>query len=211
MSIKKLIIIGAGNFGREMLAWSLASELFNNWKVFGFIDDDLEALNGYNVGYPIVSTINEYLPKEDDVFICSINNPNVKLEVCEKLKSIGAKFINIIHPMAIVGPNCTIGEGVILCPFSMLTSHVNLGNYVTINAHSTIGHDAVLGDGCTLSGHCDITGFAHLEKGVFMGSGSRILPKAHIGEYAFIGAGSVVLRKVKAKRKVFGIPAQYID
>lgn len=212
MSVKNLVIIGAGNFAREVVAWAEDINKTNrNWEIKGLLDDNMNVLDGYHLKYPILSTISEYVPQPYDVFVCSIGNPELKLDICNRFVSMGAEFINIIHPTAIIGPNCNIGNGIIMCPYSVITTNVTLGNFVTINVHSTIGHDAKVEDGCTLSGHCDVTGFAHLKKGVFMGTGARVLPKARVEEFATIGAGSVVLKKVHSGRTVFGVPAKYID
>jgi sugar O-acyltransferase (sialic acid O-acetyltransferase NeuD family) len=210
--LKNLIIVGAGNFGRELLCWAMdIPENQREWEIKGFIDDDLHSLDGYDVIVPILHTITDYHPKHNDVFICAISRPQVKLVVCKTLEDKGATFINIIHPTCVIGSHNKIGVGVVMCPYSAITTHVTIGNHVTINLHSTIGHDAVLEEGVTLSGHCDVTGFVHLCKGVYLGSGARLLPRARAEEFSTIGAGTVVLKKVKAYKTVFGVPAKYIN
>ena len=43
--MKRLIIIGAGGFGREVLEWALQSEAFGReWEPAGFIDDREDTL-----------------------------------------------------------------------------------------------------------------------------------------------------------------------
>lgn len=212
MSLKQLIIIGAGNFGREVLCW--AKDIPGDqrtWEIKGFIDDNLSSLDGYDVGIPILSSISDYVPQPDELFICAIANPKIKIKVCRELEDKGAVFTNIFHPTSVVGSNNSLGKGIVMCPYSVVTTNVTIGNHVTINLHSTIGHDAVLEDGVTLSAHCDITGFVHLEKGVFLGSGARLLPKARAEQFAVIGAGCVVLKHVKAHKTVFGVPAKYLN
>ena len=61
--MKKIIIVGAGGFGRELLQWikdiNAQSKSGGVWEIVGFIDDDLHALDGVEVDYPIVGSIRE--------------------------------------------------------------------------------------------------------------------------------------------------------
>ncbi|MFH0725709.1 MAG: acetyltransferase [Pseudomonadota bacterium] len=208
--MKRLMIIGAGGFGREMLAWLEATEKTACYEASGFLDKNSKALDGYGIDLPILGDPDHYQPKSDDLFICAFGNTREKLRICRSLKARGGQFATFIHPTAVIGKNCSIGEGSILCPGAVVTSNVRIGSFVTLNVFATVGHDAVIGDGSTLSGHCDVTGFAFLGEGVFMGSHAAVLPGAVVGDYAVIGAGSVVLKKAAAKTTVFGVPARCI-
>ncbi len=211
LKMKRLLIIGAGGFGREVLHWALDVRPQNrDWEVSGFLDADPAVLDAYNCRLPILADPLHYSPQEDDCFICAIGHPSTKLKVCRSLKERGAHFITLIHPTAIHGRRCVLGEGCIFCPGSIITVDVTIGDFVTVNAHSTIGHNAVVGQGCTLSGHVDVTGYASLGEGVFLGSHAVVLPGATVGDYAVVGAGSVVLKKVKAGATVMGVPAKQI-
>jgi len=209
--MKRLLIVGAGGFGREVLNWVRdIPKQIRNWEIGGFLDANPAALDGYDCGLPILADPMNYHLQDDDCLICAIAQPATKLRVCRYLINNGAKFITLIHPSAIIGSRCVIGEGCVFCPGSIITADVTIGDLVTVNANSTIGHDAVVGQGCTLSGHVDITGFASLGEGVFLGSHAVVLPGAKVGDYAIVGAGSVVLKKVKAGATVMGVPAKQI-
>lgn len=209
--MKRLIIIGAGGFGREVLQWALDCEkVQNEWKVTGFLDDNFAALDGYDCSFPILGDTSSYQIDNNDRFICAVGNPTIKLKLCTSLKDRGGIFTTLIHPSAYVGDRCVLGIGCILSYGALLTTDVKLGNFVTINVYTTVGHDVIIDDGCTLSAHCDVTGFARLERGVFLGTHASILPGGKIGEQAVVGAGSVVLRKVPAGATVMGVPAKQI-
>lgn len=209
--MKKLLILGAGGFGREVHSW------LSDWcsknsdvEIVGFIDDNLSALDGFDGTPPIISRISDYQPSVDEFIVCAIGNPQIKKTIIGILLSKKARFFTLQHPSAIIGKRVTLGVGAVICPNVIITTDIHIGDFVTINAASTVGHDAFIGDYCTLSGHCDVTGGAKLEECVFMGSHATVLPKAHVGINACIGAGSVVLRKVAPNSTVFGVPAKRI-
>lgn len=209
--MKKLLIIGAGGFGREVLGYALdIPKEQRNWEIYGFLDDNPNALDGYDLEYKIVSSIKEYIPKKDEVFICALGEPKLKLKICREFESKGAMFISLIHPTAIIGRTSTYGNGLIMAPYSVITENICLGKYVTINIFSGFGHNSKAEDGCTLSSHCDITGYAYLEEGVFLGSHVSILPNVKIGRCTRVGAGSVVIKNVSPNVVVFGNPAKII-
>lgn len=209
--MKKLIIIGAGGLGREVLGYALdIPKEKRDWEVHGFIDDNSNALDNYNLEYKIVGSIKDYNSKSDEVFICALGEPKLKIKICLELKAKGASFINLIHPTASIGRTSTYGEGLVMAPNSVVTENVRLGKFVTINVFSVIGHDAVAEDGCTLSPHCAVTGFTYLEEGVFLGSHASVIPNIRVGKYSRIGAGSVVLKRVPPDVVMFGNPAKTI-
>lgn len=77
--MKKLIIIGASGFGREVLCWALDCEkVQHNWRMHGFLDENLKALDGFDCKYSILDTPSNYLPTKEDVFICAIGDPEKK-------------------------------------------------------------------------------------------------------------------------------------
>jgi sugar O-acyltransferase (sialic acid O-acetyltransferase NeuD family) len=209
--MRKLIIIGAGDFGREVLDWALAVPAGRrDWEVAGFLDANPSALNNYPCQIGVLGNPATYNPSSRDCFICAIGHPTTKLRVCREIVERGGEFITLVHPTAVVGSHNVIGAGSLLCPGSVITTNVTLGRFVTLNLHATVGHNAVLGEGCTLSPHCDITGRATLGEGVFLGSHASVLPSVQVGDYAVIGAGSVVIRKVAAGATVIGVPAKQV-
>lgn len=211
---RKLIIIGAGNFGREILSW-IEDINTNEYKIYGFIDDGgheaQKELLQFGIKTPVVGTIKDYTPCDDEVFICSISNPKYKLDICLRFQRMGANFINIVHPTAIIGKRSKLGVGIIACPYVVISNDSSIGDFVIVNIFSSIGHDTIVETGCTLSAHCDVTGYAHLMKGVMMGSHASVLPEVRVGEFAIIGAGSVAIREVPPNKTVFGVPAKNIN
>lgn len=210
--MKRLIIAGAGGFGREVYAWAKAHpDCGRQWEIAGFLDDNEAALDGFDYPCAILGTVAEYAPEADDVFVCAIGSPAIKRKVCEQLLERSAEFINLVHPTAVLGMNVKLGKGVIVCPYAIITCDVQIGDFVAVNCHSSVGHDVRMADWVTLSGHCDVTGQVELGEMAFLGSGARILPLKQVGARALIGAGSVVISHVPADTKVFGNPARAFE
>lgn len=208
---KNVIIIGAGQSGREIFTWAAqAISAGSHLRIKGFLDDKSDALRGYDYEPGILGDVASYEIQEKDVFVCAIGNPITKAKCCNLIEERGGRFINIIHPLANIGFNVDLGVGVILGPFTSVTSDIKIGSHVSIGALSNVGHDTVVGDWSQISSHCGLNGCATLGEGVFLGSHACILPRVKIGDWAFVGAGSIVVRDVDARVKVFGNPAKAI-
>lgn len=209
--MNRLLIVGAGGFGREVLCWLLdIPEEERDWEIAGFLDTNPLALKGYTCSYPILGNPLNFDLQEDDRLVCAIGDPKTKLRLCGALKERGGEFFTLVHKTAVIGMRCKIGEGSVVCPGAIITSDVNIGKFVTVNVHASVGHDSMIGDGSTLSGHADVTGFVKIGRGVFLGSHAAVIPKAQVGDFAVVGAGSVVVRRVKPNITVMGVPARQL-
>lgn len=208
MTVKNLIIAGAGGFGREVFTWARQAWGFQGqWRFKGFLDDNLEIYDRNLHPKPVISTIRDYEPGEGEFFLCAVGKPQVKEHMAEALMKKGLSPATLIHPSVLIGRNVEIGEGAILCPNVVLTCDISLGRFVTLNVATAVGHDSVIGDWSQTSAFCDLTGGSKVGKRVFFGSRASLLPRISVGDGAVIGAGSVVVRDVKAGQTVFGAPA----
>ena len=196
--MKNLVIVGAGGCGREVLQWAKdINEAEKRWNIKGFIDDDLNALNGKICSVTVLSGIDDYEISPDDEFVCCIGNSAVRKRITDKMKARGAVFTTIIHPNTVIADSCTLGEGVIVYPYALISDNVAIGDGCIVNMHSSVGHDSTLGRFCTVSAHCDITGMCTLGNNVFMGTTSHIVPGTTIGSDVYICAGSTVMARVR--------------
>lgn len=210
-TLPKLTIVGAGGFGREMLAWARqAVQCGVEWQVGDFIDDNLTALEGKKTPARVVGRIADHQPRSDEVFICALGVPAVKRKVTEMLMARGAVFTRLIHGTAVIGDNVDMAPGVIMCPYSIASANNRLGMGVALNLHATVDHDATVDDWSQINCHCDLTAAVRVGKEVFLGSRVSIIPNVQVGDGAYVGAGSVVLRDVPAGAKVVGSPARRI-
>ncbi len=206
-----LVIIGAGQAGREAFTW--ATQLIaagSSLRIKGFLDDNAAALDAYAYEPGVLGDVHSYQIADNDVFVSAIGDPIVRARCCTEIEQRGGHFVNIIHPLANIGLHVELGVGIVMGPFSSITCNAQIGNHTSIGALSNIAHDTVLGDWCQISSHCGVNGCVTLGDGVFVGSHACILPRVTAGSWAFIGAGSVVVRNVNPGVKVFGNPAEPI-
>jgi sugar O-acyltransferase (sialic acid O-acetyltransferase NeuD family) len=210
--MKDLIIIGAGGFGREFLSYAIdiMETGESEWRVKGFIDDNLNALNGIDTGYPIHGTIAEHIIEENAVYICAIGDGKARLAIGRDFQQKGAEFINFIHPTARIRERVKMGVGNIFCPKTSVNPDVTIGDFVILNSNSGLAHDCIVGDGCSLIGGNSVNGNCTLGKCVFLGANSVIIPGRKIGEYANISAGAVVFTHVKPHKTMAGNPAMVL-
>lgn len=209
--MNNLIIIGAGGCGREVL--QIVKEINkrkNTYNVKGFLDDNINSLNGLAGEYDVIGTIKEYIPEQNDVFSCAILNPETRKCVVEKMKKKGAVFVSLIEPRAGVSDFTTLGEGCILYAWAGISCNVRIGNFCIIE-QAGIGHDVVIGDYSAVCQNTSIGGCTEIGERVMIGSNVCIIPGRKIGSRVEVGAGSVVIRNVGEDKKVFGNPAKVID
>ena len=202
--MKDLIIVCAGGFGREV--FYLAKKI-GKWNIKGFIDDNPHALDGVNIALPIIGTIKDWVPSENEVFALGVSSPKTKEAIVSIMKAKGAKFETLIAPHSRIIETTTYGEGCIIS--GSIGDCVKIGDFVNIMG-SMIGQDSTIGDYSTTTGFTNIAS-AHIGKRVFVGSHAVVLHGKKVGDDAFICAGSIVFNNVKAGTKVIGNPAKRMD
>lgn len=206
--MKKLYILGAGGFGRELLWWIKdINKMSPKWEIMGFLDDNLNALDGVECDYSVVGTIKDWQPQEDEEFALAFGTPALKRKIVKIMKDKGAKFATIIHPTALVSEYANYGEGFIMFPYSKLSCNTTVGDFVTLLS-TPIGHDNEIGDYTVISGGCNIVRNVKIGKDVFIAAGVAIAQDVVIGDGAYLGLASVVLKNVDTEITVFGNPAR---
>lgn len=212
MAEPRIVIVGGGGFGREVLYFvGDCHRAGRTPAAGGYLDDggsEVLARMGYDL--PWLGSIADYVPGSGDLLALAIGSPAGKRKVVERLKTRGGVFAQIIHPTAITSGRVAIGEGVVLCPFTGAGTDTRIGDFVTVNSYAGLGHDASVGDFTTLSSHVDVMGFAQVGDDVFVGSSASILPKVKIGAGARVSAGATVYRSVPAGATVYTPPAKLL-
>jgi len=206
--VNRLLIVGAGGFGREMFAAAREAVGYGAaFEIKGFLDAKPTALDDF-AGYPpIVGSPDTYEPGKYDVFVTALGSIASRRRCVEALEAKGAKFISIVHRTATIGQNVLIGEGSFIAPHVSITADVCVGRHVSVFHSSSIGHDSELCDFSHVYAQCSIGGGVKVGEGAVVYPGSVVVPRRGIGAGAVVGAGSVVFVDVDPGVTVIGNPA----
>lgn len=206
--MKHLIIIGAGGMGRTL--YDMARESVGYADVFdikGFIDDNTEALKGFDNYPPVIDTIQAYTPQPDDVFVSSIGG-TARRACMERMIEKGGEFIQLIHRTARLGTNVRLGKGNVIGAFTTIGADAVVGDYNMLQSYSVIGHDAQIGNWNRIDTHVTCVGGIRIEDEVNIHTSAVINHGVVVESNAHVGACSFVIRRVKTGTTVIGNPAK---
>jgi sugar O-acyltransferase (sialic acid O-acetyltransferase NeuD family) len=210
--MKNLLIIGARGSGREYYnGLKLRSDYGIDFVIKGFLDDKIDALDGYEGYSSIISSVEDYTIEENDIFICPLGDSKYRRKYIDIIRQKGGTFMNIISRKSIIHPTTSIGEGVMIGSFCNISSDVTIGDYTVIQSYTNLGHDAKVGEFCSIESFSFMGGFSSIGKNVTLHTRATILPHVKIRDNAIVGAGSVFIISVKENITVFGVPAKKVD
>lgn len=208
--MKKILIFGAGGFGREV-QWLIECINQKNpiWQIEGYLDDGVKpgtVVNGYQV-LGGIDKLKEF--DEETAVVCAVGSARVREKIINRIKEMGDyPFPNLIHPDVQKSDSVIFGEGNIVCAGNILTVNIEVKDFVIINLSCTVGHDAVLESFVTVYPGVNISGCTMIKKGVELGTGSKIIQGIEIDENTIVGAGAVVVRNLPSDCTAVGIPAK---
>lgn len=210
---KRLIIIGAGGFGREV-AW-LVERINKNsptWNLCGFLDDNESTHGSIENGYRILGGCDYLLKEQGEIWcVCAVGSAIIRKKIVKKVsKYPNVKFATLIDPDVIYSESVKIGEGSIICAGTILTVNISIGKHVILNLDCTVGHDAVLEDYVTVYPSVNISGNVTAGECVELGTGTQIIQGKRITHGSIVGAGSVVVRDIVESGTYVGCPARKV-
>lgn len=205
---RRVIIVGAGGFGREVLLWARDAWPEQFGRISGFLSADPAVLDGHSVRLPILGNPETFAVEPGDGFLLAIGIPQVRRHVAERLAHRGANFLSLVHPTAVVAPTATVGAGSIICPYAVVSDAVFLGRCVLLNYHASLGHDAKAGDYVVFAPYATLGGHAIVEDDVFLGLHATVGPRVRVGAATKISANSAALVSVAPQTLVYGVPGR---
>lgn len=209
--MKNLIIIGAGGMGRTIFSNAIESVGYGDqFVVKGFIDDNIHALDGYPNYPPIIDTIKDYQPQQDDVFVSSIGGAS-RRACMEEIIRRGGEFIELVHNTARIYNNARLGKGNFIGAFTVIGNDAVIGDYNMIQSYTVIGHDVKMGNWNRIDTHVTCVGGIVIEDDVNIHTSAVINHNVTVGTGSHVGALSFVIRKVKPGTTVCGNPAKKLD
>ena len=211
--MKKLVIIGAGGFGREVkMLVDQINAVRPTYTFVGFYDDGKEVSTLVN-GFPVLGNVADLnAVNEPLVVVLALGNPVYKKNVVTMLINPLLSFDTLIHPSVIIGNDAvSIGKGTVICAGNIITCNISIHDFVTLNLACTIGHDTILDNFVSLMPGVNVSGEVRLGEGVYVGTGAKIINQLEIGNNTTVGAGAVVSKALPANCTAVGIPAKPIN
>ena len=204
----RILIVGGGGFGREVLAW--ARDTWPQWqdRLTGFLSADAEILQGHACELPVLADPAAFTPEPGDALLLAIGVPGTRREVAEDLASRGGHFLTLVHPTATVVPTATLGPGSIICPHAVISDAAVLGACVLVNYHASLAHDCHAGDFAVLSPYATLGGSSEIGPDTFLGLHASVAPRISVGAGSKITANSCCLHAAPAASLIHGVPGR---
>jgi len=194
VSMKKIIIVGAGSFAREVCGLiKRINAVSLTYELLGMLDDNEHALDGIACDCRIIGRLSNWVSPGNVVYALGIATPQTKYEVIEKLKGHDFMFDTLIEPTTSIHDYVEIGNGTIIGG-KEICENARIGDFVTI-AGSMIGPESTLGSFSTTTGYVNVAS-GRIGERTFVGSHAVILSGVSVGKDCTIGAGCIISRDI---------------
>lgn len=192
MAESVLAVLGAGGFLLQMLP--ILDRLRDSGRTITIVDDrPLDSV----FGYPVVRLDAAPL---DAAFVVAVSNGRTRRQIIERLGE--RRFWRAIAASALISPNAEIGEGAVLCDYTIIEAGCRIGRHFHSNIYSYVAHECVIGDFVTFAPRVSCNGNIRIGDHVTIGTGALLrqgTPERPlvIGAGAKIQMGAVVTRNVE--------------
>lgn len=209
-----LVIVGVGGFGREVLdVIDRINRVELVWQVVGVADDypsgvNLDRLSARGVTYVGAATSQALAALDVRKVAVCVGDPNARSELFRRLETAGYEFATLVDPLAILGSECIVEGGTIICGAASIGTNVRLARGVHINPNATIGHDTQLDEFVSVNPSANVSGDCTIGPRTLIGASAVVLQGIEVGADATVGAGAVVVRDVDSGQTVKGVPAR---
>jgi acetyltransferase EpsM len=112
--------------------------------------------------------------------VVAITDNEVRLQVANSLRSLGARFLSAVHPEAYVSETAVIGDGCVLAAGTVVHPDAAIGSHCFLGPGSVVDRDAEVGAGTWISA------------GAVVGSGARVGARVVLGQNSSVGRKAVV-------------------
>src|ERR687894_3279727 len=184
----RLVIVGAGGFGRVALDVVLAGGFGDRF--LGFYDDAHATLPARIRGFPVlgdVEMLKSMLSIEPAHVVVAITDNEARLRIANTLRRLGGEFFTPVHPLAHVSDAAAVGDGSVVAAGAVVHPDASVGSHCFVGPGAVVDRDAEVGAG------------VWLDAGSVVGPGARVGARAVIGINASVGRKAVVESEVEVE------------
>ncbi|MGI8649515.1 MAG: DapH/DapD/GlmU-related protein [Rubrobacter sp.] len=195
----RVVIVGAGGYGRVALDVLIASGLEN--QVIGFYDDACATLAQAIRGVPVVGDVamlKSMLSVESAYVVVAITDATARLKIANSIRSLGGEFFKATHPLSYVSEAATVGDGSVLAAGAVVHPDASIGSHCFIGPGAVVDRDAEVGAGAWLSAGSVVGVGAIVGAKVVIGNNASVERKATV-EGETVVAGNTSVRRADAK------------
>lgn len=214
MTMKKLVIYGAGAGSREILQAVRDAARHTTgespaWQPIAFVDDD-PSRHGTRVDdLPVAPSLEALDDRTQLHVVCGVMNPKVRRKVyLERAAALGMPLATILHPAATVSPDLRCGPGTVVMPGARVGFEVVLGQGAFVLWNVVLGHNLQGGDFVTVLSGAVVTGGCTLDDDATIGAGAVLNVGTRVGRNSLVGVGTTVMRDVPDNTTVVSTPRQ---
>ena len=126
----------------------------------------------------------------------------------EKIGMIDDRFLNLIHPTAVLSNSVRLSNGIQVGAHTSVNVLTQIGFGVNIKDNCYIGHHGKIGDFVTINPGVTVNGLVEIGNNTQIGAGAIIRDKIKIGANCIIGMGSNVIKDIPDNSIAFGNPCK---
>ena len=193
METKKILIVGAGGFGREV-QWLIEriNQKALTWELVGYLDDGVEPQTMIN-GCRVLGGIDKLREYGSEISVAiAVGSARTREKIADRIKAIGNfQFPNLVDPDVQMSGFLQIGEGNIILENTIIQPFVEIGAGNLFWHNVKIAHDDKIGSFNTFAQNTSVAGVVNIGNNCFFGNSSIILNRKNIADYTLVGAGAI--------------------
>jgi sugar O-acyltransferase (sialic acid O-acetyltransferase NeuD family) len=137
-----------------------------------------------------------------------IGDNEARRRIFAKLVAHGVRVASCIGPNTFVARDARLGDGVVLCPGSVVGSGAVIGDNTIVNTLSSVDHGCAVGAHSQLAAGVTLGGGVKIGLNCFLGVKCAVIPDIAIGDDVSVMAGALVVSDVPDGVLVGGNPAR---
>jgi UDP-perosamine 4-acetyltransferase len=207
----RVVILGAGENGYQAFACLRHNKQV---EIVGFLDDNEKKHGESLLGVKIIggtANLAELVQQhriEGAIAAIGPNKPRKMLN--GRLRAVGLKIVQAIHPHVMLESPAHIGDGVILEMGAAVHTSATVGEGVFMGSATMVAHHSTIGEYTMISGGVAMGGGVTVGAFTLLGVGCNIRPHVHIGSNVIVGVGAAVVKDIPDNVVVAGVPAKVV-